>query len=291
MSDDLADMNEREADQYVKKDYVWKKPDYQALIDGGLPVGVAYFIKTVRDSLGTSPAYLRFDGAPEKRLARQKEYVDTVRAIQGVVESTKVESDVYTAFTRCMVDAGYYERVGGGISGPRYDVTEKGKRNPVITNKLTGALYVTSESVYKRKILLEAQKKQFGITKENKVPPGYEIRFNDGKHFYSKDGDWKPDTWFVAKNHRILQANFESRETALKWAQDFARQRGADGKTKVVPPQLQHVKRDGPDYRRGRNVDEQDYLAAFGFKGGEFGNWMSQTDRQGSLNMGWDGTV
>ncbi len=288
LSGDLLDMNERETEQYVRKDYVWKKPDYQALIDGGLPVGVAYFIKTVRDSLDTSPAYLRFDGTPEKRLARQKEYIDTVRSIQGVVEGVKSENDVYTAFTRCMVDNGYYERVSGGISGPRYDVTEKGKRNPVITNMLTGALYVTSEPVYKRKILNEAAKKQFGVSKESKVPPGYEIRFNDGKHSFSKDGDWKPGTWFVAKSHRILQANFESREAALKFAQDIAKQRGADGKAKFVPPQLRHVKRNGPDYRRGRNVGGQDYLDAFGFKGGEFGNWMTQVDRQGSLNMGYD---
>ena len=30
--DDLLGMNEREAEKYVKKDNVWKKPDYAALI-------------------------------------------------------------------------------------------------------------------------------------------------------------------------------------------------------------------------------------------------------------------
>ena len=72
--DDLLGMNEREADKYVKKDNVWKKPDYNALIQSGVPVDILYFRKVVRDSLNASPRYLRSDDTPEKRLARQKEY-------------------------------------------------------------------------------------------------------------------------------------------------------------------------------------------------------------------------
>ena len=30
-ADDLSAMNEREAEKFVKKDNVWKKPDYQAI--------------------------------------------------------------------------------------------------------------------------------------------------------------------------------------------------------------------------------------------------------------------
>ena len=77
--DDLLGMNEREADKYVKKDNVWKKPDYNALIQSGVPVDILYFRKVVRDSLNASPRYLRSDDTPEKRLARQKEYIATVR--------------------------------------------------------------------------------------------------------------------------------------------------------------------------------------------------------------------
>ena len=53
--DDLSGMNEREADKFVKKDNIWKKPDYQAMLDDGVPLGVVYFIKKARDSLGASP--------------------------------------------------------------------------------------------------------------------------------------------------------------------------------------------------------------------------------------------
>ncbi|MFR8791986.1 hypothetical protein [Gallintestinimicrobium sp.] len=38
-------MNEREAEKFVKKDNVWKKPDYAAMLEEGIPLGVVYFIK------------------------------------------------------------------------------------------------------------------------------------------------------------------------------------------------------------------------------------------------------
>ena len=40
----------------------------------------------MRDSLNASPRYLRSDDTPEKRLARQKEYIATVRQVQEAVE-------------------------------------------------------------------------------------------------------------------------------------------------------------------------------------------------------------
>ena len=56
--DDLDAMNDREAEKFVKKDNIWKKPDYQAMLDEGVPLGVVYFIKKARDSLNASPAVL-----------------------------------------------------------------------------------------------------------------------------------------------------------------------------------------------------------------------------------------
>lgn len=44
----------------------------------------------------------------------------------------------------------------------------------------------------------------------------------------------------------------------------------------------------GEDYRNGRDVTGEDYLTDFGFREGEFGNWLNQNDRQESLNSGYD---
>lgn len=54
---DLDAMNDREAEKFVKKDNIWKKPDYQAMLDDGIPLGVVYFIKKARDGLSL-PAVL-----------------------------------------------------------------------------------------------------------------------------------------------------------------------------------------------------------------------------------------
>lgn len=287
-SDDLSEMNSREADKFVKKDNVWKKPDYQAIIDSGVPFNVAYFIKKVRDSVNASPQYYRTDDTSEKRMERQKQYVDTIRELQGVMEGVKTKDDVMSAYAGFLIAHGYVERLDGSISGSRYYATQKGRENPVITNKLAQTLFVRSEKMFEYDFTRKATKEQFGVAKEQKIPKGFEISFYDGKNSYSSRDDWKTDTYFVTKGSYILKTNLDSRDAALKWAQELVRQHGNGRKKRFVPEQLANVRRDGPDYRGGRDASGQDYLEAFGFKGGEFGNWMSQNDRQASLNMGLD---
>lgn len=286
--DDLDAMNDREAEKFVKKDNIWKKPDYQAMLDEGVPLGVVYFIKKARDSLNASPQYYRTDDTPEKRLARQKEYIQTVRELQEVVSGIRTMEDAMRAYDRFFVENGYLEQVQGWGGGAHYRATKKGQDNPVITNKLSKNLMAYSASYFERNFTQKAQKEQFGVSKGQKVPKGYAIHFNDGKNTYSKNNDWKPGTYYVTKGYAILQANFETREAALKWVQELAKGQTKSGKTRFVPPQLAHVKRTGPDYRSGAEITGQHYLDTFGFRGGEFGNWMNQNDRQTSLNMGFE---
>ena len=286
--DDLSGMNEREAEKFVKKDNVWKKPDYQAMLDEGVPLGVVYFIKKARDGLSASPQYYRRDDTPEKRLARQKEYIQTVRELQSVVSEVRTVEDAMKVYDRFFLENGYLEQVQGWGSGIHYRATEKGQENPVITNKLSNALMVRSAEYFERNFTQKARKEQFGVSKDQKVPKGYAIHFNDGKNTYSRNNDWKAGTYYVTKGYSILQTNFESREAALKWVQDFARQRSKGGKVRFTPPQLEHVRRTGPDYRSGQEITGQHDLETFGFRGGEFGNWMNQNDRQASLNMGFE---
>lgn len=287
-SEDLLEMNSREADKYVKKDNIWKKPDYQALIDSGIPVDVVYWIKKVRDSLNASPRYYRTDDTPEKRLERQKEYIETIRQVQSVVEKVQSLDDILEAYIPVLIDNGYVKEENGWAGGPYLTATEAGRQNPVITDKLAKTLYVRSEKYFSYYFTEKAKKEQFGVPKEEKIPKGYRIHYNDGKNTFSKDNDWKPDTYYVTKGYSIIKKNLSSREEALKWVQDFQKQRGGNGKKRFVPEQLASVKRTGPDYRSSRDVAGQDYLDTFGFRGGEFGNWMTQNDRRASLNMGFD---
>jgi len=285
---DLDAMNDREAEKFVKKDNIWKKPDYEAMLEDGVPLGVVYFIKKARDSLNAAPQYSRLDNTPEKRLARQKEYIETVRELQGALSEVRTMEDAGKAYDRFFIEHGYLEQVYGYGGGIHYRATKKGQDNPVITNKLASTLLIRSASQFDRDFTRKAQQEQFGVAKEEKVPRGYAIHFNDGEHTYSHNRDWKANTYYVTKGYSILQTNFETRDAALKWVQDYAKGRAKSGKTRFVPPQLSHVRRTGPDYRNGTEINGQHYLDTFGFRGGEFGNWMNQNDRQASLNMGFE---
>lgn len=287
-ADDLEAMNEREAEKFVKKDNVWKKPDYAAMLEEGIPLGVVYFIKKARDGLNASPQYYRTDDTPEKRTARQKEYIKTVRELQTVLSDVRTVEDAIRAYDRFFADNGYLEKVQGWGSGIHYRATKKGQDNPVITNKLSNTMLIRSAEYFERNFAQKAKKEQFCVSKEQKIPKGYAIHFNDGKQTYSKNEDWKPGTYYVTKGYSILRTNFETKEAALKWVQELAKGRNKNGKIRFVPPQLAHVKRTGPDYRNGVEITGQHYLDTFGFRGGEFGNWMNQNDRQTSLNMGFE---
>lgn len=280
-------MNEREADKYVKKDNVWKKPNYQVLVDSGVPVGVVYYIKKVRDSIGTGPVYLYTDQTPEQRQFRQKEYIETVRQIQELTEGVKTVKDAMSLYERFFVDNGYLEPRHGDISGRSFTVTKKLRENPILTSKLRETMRVYSEYSFERDFTKEAVRQQFCVPKAEKIPKGLSISFYNGGG-YSSRSDWKVGTYYVTKGYSILKTNLETREDALKWAQEYAKAQAKTGKTKFTPPQLKHVQRTGPDFRGSNEITGQHYLDTFGFRGGEYGNWMNQDDRQASLNMGFE---
>lgn len=201
---------------------------------------------------------------------------------------SKLKGQIINGCRNILADFRERGAVQGWGSGIHYRATKKGQDNPVITNKLSNTMLIRSAEYFERNFTQKAKKEQFCVSKEQKIPKGYAIHFNDGKHTYSKNEDWKPGTYYVTKGYSILRTNFETKEAALKWVQELAKGRNKNGKIRFVPPQLAHVKRTGPDYRNGVEITGQHYLDTFGFRGGEFGNWMNQNDRQTSLNMGFE---
>ena len=43
--EDLDELNLKEKYQFVKKNNIWKKPNYEELVASGLPIRVAYYMK------------------------------------------------------------------------------------------------------------------------------------------------------------------------------------------------------------------------------------------------------
>lgn len=53
-------------------------------------------------------------------------------------------------------------------------------------------------------------------------------------------------------------------------------------------PHLDKIVRKGVDYRSGRDITAQELCETFGFPGVEFGNWLTQKERQAVLNHSFD---
>ena len=48
-----------------------------------------------------------------------------------------------------------------------------------------------------------------------------------------------------------MQKNFPTEDAAVKWVQEYAKERTKPGKIRFMPPQLANVRRTGADYRTG----------------------------------------
>jgi hypothetical protein len=59
----------------------------------------------------------------------------------------------------------------------------------------------------------------------------------------------------------------------------------------IERPHLDSVERKGPDYRKGKNATAEMFQETFGFRGGEFGNWVRSDERQKFLNFAYDGLM
>lgn len=278
---DIDDMNEAEGEKYIKKDNIWKKPDYISLIDDGLPVHAAFFMKKVRDAIPTKPYYGRNDKTFEERRVKQNYYVEMVQDIKNAMSEVRSDEDII-AFYNQFVRSEKYVKVSSSISY-RLELTEKGFH---VTNKLIRAMRENASSLaaYDRMI----EKEQFGVSAEKKIPKGYSIKKYDGSG-YVKNNDWKDGTYYITKGYHVLKENIETYDEAFHMVKEIAGSKVSRRKKKFVPEQLENIERIGCKWKdENENIDGERYLKDFGFRGGEFGNWMNEVDRQGSLNYGYD---
>lgn len=64
---------------------------------------------------------------------------------------------------------------------------------------------------------------------------------------------------------------------------------GANRAKPMVRPSLTEIKREGmKDYRNGKDVNAEDFMKTFGFRGVEFGNWVNAKERQVNVNLAYD---
>lgn len=267
---DLEDMNDRERDKHVKKDNVWKRPDYVKLAEGGADKGLLYMQNEIRKSLPQNITYRRNE-TEESRRERQELFIQTVRQIEVLAKNVKTAAELEKIGYAWGLENGYLEKTGSTYQP--YKLTNKYYSNPALSGS---SYFQTVANLAKkfRNLKTIAENEGFAADAKSKLPKGYSI-VEDNK-----------GAWFIAKGSFIIKGDIASYDEALSMLKGALESKKR--KTRFVPQQLLAVHRRGPNYRHGDNVEGTDYIDAFGFKGGEFGNWMSAKDRQVSLNYGFD---
>lgn len=301
---DVGNWTEIEKDKYISKKYVWSPPDYQKLVDEGTSLRAAYFIKRVYDSLPAKPP----NGSSE---SNRKGYIDTVTDIKKRCATVKTDSDIRAFAGNVRRD---YE-----LYGSNWYYSERNSFG-CFTGKFRKAVTV-SDSLYE--LDREIAKKQFLYTDEQKALSEYNILKYDGSNvavdkeinciaikrgystYYSYRNDesftdlsgWQKDSYFILdRRNRVVGINLstvdEAKAFAVRLDKELAggaeKSKGKSRKTRFKPPQLEGIKRTGEDYRNSRDISGDNMLKDLGFRGGEFGNWENQNDRQHNLNMSYD---
>ena len=322
--EDLEGMNALEMEKYVQKALIWKKPDYQALVDDGVSKEAALFIKKVYDAIPAKPVFM--DPDPINGKTPQEFYIDFVSKVRDTIEQVRTKEDARDAYQKAIKDNGFVRNVGA------YSVTGNPGYEGYISNKLLNALQTRWYNLE-----AEVEKKQFCWSEEEKMLKDYQIvefrepkvfgpanycmidverdgrpclRAREDGHtsFFYPSGESVADamkknqlqygTFFVAYKHEIFSINYGDYASAKQAALSFAKaitagvkevnqKKQPDRKPAYEYSVMAEVQRDGPEIRE-RDAEGQDYLDTFKFRGGEFGNWLNQAERQGALNNGFD---
>ncbi|MBQ9314257.1 MAG: hypothetical protein IJ220_04540 [Clostridia bacterium] len=308
--DDLTDMNDAEKQKFITKDNVWKKPNYQELVDSGIPKRVVYFMKLIRDNLPTKPVIEYFySRSPENVKEKQEGYIEFMSKIRDFTLGLKTENDVLDFYDNFL--SHYLTRLNS------FAVSHKPEAHDCINNKLLSVSKVKDL----RQIDNDIKKKQFLFTEQGKILSEFEfITFDNknvyfdkesvgnknvlvqnigwGKRFFYPQGEfedpekWNENTVFICKDRKIIKNNISNLEGAKQYIlENFSVKQVEKKNTRkkmFKPIQLEHIIRNGEDYRENANITGDDMIQKFNFKGGEFGNWLNENDRQESLNYGYD---
>lgn len=118
----------------------------------------------------------------------------------------------------------------------------------------------------------------------------FEIRGRVGNYFINKKGDkeYRPLAKFtdLKEARAYWKDNYDDLVAAWEMVKDTDNVKKSDIRSDENRP------RTGKDWRNGKDVTPEQFQDAFGFRGIEFGNWVSQgagnRDRQGMLNQAYD---
>lgn len=287
-----------------------------------------YFINTVRNAIPKKPQLNSVDSnknltEEEKHdLVNlcQEVYIDFVQKLRDEVLEVKTTADIDK------FGLNFFDKHDYAHKGDRYwSFTERG--NICISKKLFEDIQMTSKvaiyEVSKKEYLYNAEekvRKNLGIRNTelpnysyddsytndyNKICIKAEFYGNTNYYYVKNDSPitkdiLKENPYIVTENNTIIHAA-KTKEEATSFLDNLVAEKlgkkveqspevdegKSNRKKSLLPPQLQHIQRIGQPVRN-KEIVGQDLIDAFGIKGGEFGNWLNEKDRQANLNFAYD---
>ena len=315
---DLSEMNSVERQSYVKKDNVWPRPDWIKVIEDGTPQGIAFWQNEIRKSLPPRP-----ENNSEETV---ENYVKVLTQIKEAVMAVKTSSDLDSFFDDFIypnfVESRAYGRYVNIAPFARGIITDKvlkasQKSSREMNNKALRNMFGIPENKrmytkakndlkifrFDSDVILEKLDDRLSVS----------VRSDYGRYYYYLQKDnpfsdkdkWETGTYFILDTDKrtpvsINLSSFKEAEEIVekmatevqeKYNENDKNVEEKESKSKrkgaFVPPQLQHIKREGPEYRQSSATGDL-YMNDLQFRAGEFGNWMGESDRQVSLDMGYD---
>lgn len=311
--DDILKMTSGEKVKYIKRDNIWKKIDEKALLETQPRIYV-YWLKQIHSCIYPDLKHIGSDEAAiEKYIKGVTTFRDYILSAANAVEAAKLNEDML------------YGKIFHHVHGVYYELNDE--YQGVINDRKLLKLHNKSNNFFSS-LKVEMNKKGFGWTKEEFCRNDYEIHYIDGitceiekdyanktylvirkdcsKYFYCLQDVNLPavlinqyallnknSNYVIAfdENKDVLESMID-RLVKLRVESEAKKPKKSNSrkqkKGKWIPPQLTHLKREGKDHRHGHNVTGDDFMKCFGIRGGEFGNWTNDHDRQVNLNMAFD---
>lgn len=281
--DDIKEFSHRELlDSCIKKN-LWKKPDYEKMVERGVSKEVTYFYKLAYDSF---PTKINSKNNVEQDRSLAKKYIELSKDL------SKVEIRSYEDIRNLgniLSQKGYTTDLKYRIN-PRTDILalEKFRKN---INSI--------ESNYNRSIVQRKIEEKNFPYKQEAWKRGIAIREGRFSLYKGIKMDSSITQYEVVKKSGNLNTSFglyPTKEKAEEFINTTIKELYENKKNKEkeeIEPrsQLAFIKRKGIDYRNGNNVTTDIFQETFKFRGGEFGNWNTYDDRQQNLNLSYDSLI
>lgn len=165
------------------------------------------------------------------------------------------------------------------LKGWSIDKTQDGK---YIIRKRAG-LYPVEISLYNSKRIFDTEQEALNFIAYLEASRRFEPGANpDGTYsvFYVRRGD-------RLVHPLLIKSGFKTHDEAKAWIGQNVDYLLSYKPKMPERPILDNIRRTGKQYRKG-NVTIEMFSETFGFRGGQFGNWVPQGERQEILNMAYD---